>query len=162
MWEDEHGIIHYGCDEEEELYDFPSVMHAHVVDQVANAPIADFELRMLDCDEGDMDAEDDMENDSEPIWDDCTVVMAFPLSGGEIDGVTVDYVDSDGDGMVSSGDISIVSGPVSEYEIQPYDTWAEEYSADSALIGQELPGFGAFLGVIGLLGAALAGREKDA
>ena len=162
MWEDEHGIIHYGCDEEEELYDFPSVMHAHVVDQVANAPIADFELRMLDCDEGDMDAEDDMEDDSEPIWDECTVVMAFPLSGGEIDGVTVDYVDSDGDGMVSSGDISIVSGPVSEYEIQPYDTWAEEYSADSALIGQELPGFGAFLGVIGLLGAALAGREKDA
>ena len=55
-----------------------------------------------------------------------------------------------------------MSGPVSEYEIQPYDTWAEEYSADSALIGQELPGFGAFLGVIGLLGATLAGREKDA
>lgn len=162
MWEDEHGVIHYGCDDEEEWYDFPMVMHAHVVDQVANAPIADFELRMLDCDEGDTGAEDDMEDDSEPIWDECTVVMAFPLSGGEIDGIVVDYVDSDGDGMVSSGDISIVSGPVGEYEIQPYDTWAEEYSADSALIGQELPGFGAFLGVIGLLGAALAGRERDA
>jgi hypothetical protein len=162
MWEDENGVIHYGCDDEEEWYDFPTVMHAHVVDQVANAPIADFELRMLDCDEDDMEAEDDMEDDSEPIWDECTVVMAFPLGGGEIDGIVVDYVDSDGDGMVSSGDISIVSGPVGEYEIQPYDTWAEEYSADSALIGQELPGFGAFLGVIGLLGAALAGRERDA
>ena len=162
IWEDEDGVVHYDCEDSWEDYDFPMVMHAHVVDQVANAPIADFELRMLDCDEGDMDSEDDMEDDSDPIWDECTVVMAFPLSGGEIDGVLVDYVDSDGDGMVSSGDISIVSGPVSEYEIQPYDTWAEEYSADSALIGQELPGFGAFLGVIGLLGAALAGRERDA
>jgi len=162
IWEDEHGVVHYDCEDSWEDYDFPMVMHAHVVDQVANAPITDFELRMLDCDEGDMDSEDDMEDDSEPIWDECTVVMAFPLSGGEIDGVLVDYVDSDGDGMVSSGDISIVSGPVGEYAIQPYDTWAEEYSADSALIGQELPGFGAFLGVIGLLGAALAGRERDA
>ena len=162
IWEDEDGVVHYDCEEGSEDYDFPMVMHAHVVGQVLNAPIADFELRVLDCDEGDMDAEDDMEDDSEPIWDECTVVMAFPLSGGEIDGVVVDYVDSDGDGMVSSGDISIVSGPVGEYEIQPYDTWAEEYSADSALIGQELPGFGAFLGVIGLLGAALAGRERDA
>ena len=162
IWEDEDGVVHYDCEDSWQDYDFPMVMHAHVVDQVANAPIADFELRMLDCDEGDMDSEDDMEDDSDPIWDECTVVMAFPLSGGEIDGVMVDYVDSDGDGMVSSGDISIVSGPVGEYAIQPYDTWAEEYSADSALIGQELPGFGAFLGVIGLLGAALAGRERDA
>lgn len=162
IWEDEHGVVHYDCEDSWEDYDFPMVMHAHVVDQVANAPVADFELRMLDCDEGDMDSEDDMEDDSDPIWDECTVVMAFPLSGGEIDGVMVDYVDSDGDGMVSSGDISIVSGPVGEYAIQPYDTWAEEYSADSALIGQELPGFGAFLGVISLLGAALAGRERDA
>ena len=162
IWEDEHGVVHYDCEDSWEDYDFPMVMHAHVVDQMANAPIADFELRILDCDEGDMDSEDDMEDDSDPIWDECTVVMAFPLSGGEIDGVLVDYLDSDGDGMVSSGDISIVSGPVGEYAIQPYDTWAEEYSADSALIGQELPGFGAFLGVIGLLGAALAGRERDA
>ena len=162
IWEDEDGIVHYDCEEESEDYDFPIVMHAHVVGQVLNAPIADFELRMLDCAEDDMGVEDDTDDDSEPVWDDCTVVMAFPLSGGEIDGVVVDYVDSDGDGMISSGDISIVSGPVGEYEIQPYDTWAEEYSADSALIGQELPGFGAFLGVIGLLGAALAGRERDA
>ena len=161
MGEDEHGVIHYGCDDEEEWYDFPSVTHAHVVNQVANAPIADFELRVLDCDEGDIDAEDDMEDDSEPIWDECTVVMTFPLSGGEIDDIVVDYVDSDEDGMVSSGDISIVSGPVGEYEIQPYDTWAEEYSADSALIGQEVPGFGAFLAMIGLLGAAFTGRKRD-
>ena len=162
IWEDEDGVVHYDCEEGSEDYDFPMVMHAHVVGQVLNAPIADFELRVLDCAVDDMGVEDDMDDDSEPVWDDCTVVMAFPLSGGEIDGVVVDYVDSDGDGMISSGDISIVSGPVGEYEIQPYDTWAEEYSADSALIGQELPGFGAFLGVIGLLGAALAGRERDA
>ena len=134
-------------------------MHAHIVGQVLNAPITDFELRVLDCAEDDMDDTDD---DSEPVWDDCTVVMAFPLSGGEIDGIVVDYVDSDENGMVSSGDISIVSGPVGEYEIQPYDMWAEEYSADSALIGQEVPGFGAFLGMIGLLGAAFIGRKRDA
>ena len=162
IWEDEDGIVHYDCEEESEDYDIPVVMHAHVVGQVLNAPIADFELRVLDCAEDDMDAEDDMEDDSDPVWDDCTVVMAFPLSGGEIDGVVVDYVDSDGDGMISSGDISIVSGPVGDYEIQPYDMWAGEYSADSALIGQELPGLGAFVAVIGLLGAALAGRERDA
>jgi len=152
-----------GSDEDSwEDYDFPMVLHAHVVNQMANAPIADFELRMLDCDENDMDTEDEIDDDSEPIWDECTVLMAFPLGGGEIDGVVVDYVDTDGDGMVSSGDISIVSGPVDGYEIQPYDTWAGEYSADSALIGQELPGFGAFLAVIGLLGAAFTGRKKDA
>ena len=162
IWEDEDGIVHYDCEEESEDYDIPVVMHAHVVGQVLNVPIADFELRVLDCAEDDMDAEDDMEDDSDPVWDDCTVVMAFPLSGGEIDGVVVDYVDSDGDGMISSGDISIVSGPVGDYEIQPYDMWAGEYSADSALIGQELPGLGAFVAVIGLLGAALAGRERDA
>ena len=159
IWEDENGIVHYDCEEESEDYDFPIVMHAHVVGQVLNAPITDFELRVLDCAEDDMDDTDD---DSEPVWDDCTVVMAFPLSGGEIDGIVVDYVDSDEDGMVSSGDISIVSGPVGEYEIQPYDMWAEEYSADSALIGQEVPGFGAFLAMIGLLGAAFIGRKRDA
>lgn len=162
IWEDEDGVVHYDCEEGSEDYDFPMVMHAHVVGQVLNAPIADFELRVLDCAVDDMGVEDDTDDDSEPVWDDCTVVMAFPLSGGEIDGVVVDYVDSDGDGMISSGDISIVSGPVGEYEIQPYDTWAGEYSADSALIGQELPGFGAFLAVIGLLGAAFTGRKRDA
>ncbi|MGB0628631.1 MAG: low-density lipoprotein receptor class A repeat-containing protein, partial [Candidatus Thalassarchaeaceae archaeon] len=71
IWEDEHGVVHYDCEDSWEDYDFPMVMHAHVVDQVANAPIADFELRMLDCDEGDMDSEDDMEDDSDPIWDEC-------------------------------------------------------------------------------------------
>ena len=93
------------------------------------------------------------------------VMMTFPLNGGEIDNVTVEYLDNDGDGMVSSGDASVVSYPsdfAHGYEIQPYDTWAEEYSADSALIGPELPGFGAFLSLIGLLGAALIGRRQEA
>ena len=77
----------------------------------------------------------------------------LPAQRGEIDNVTVEYLDNDGDGMVSSGDVSVVSYPsdfAHGYEIQPYDTWAEEYSADSALIGPELPGFGAFLSLIGL------------
>ncbi len=159
IWEDEDGVVHYDCDEDEDDWGYPVVMHAHVVNQVYNAPIADFELRVLDC------SEDDPDDDSDPEWDDCLVMMAFPLNGGEIDNVTVEYLDSDGDGMVSSGDVSVVSYPsdfAHGYEIQPYDTWAEEYSADSALIGPELPGFGAFLSLIGLLGAALIGRRQEA
>ena len=162
IWEDDDGVTHYDCEGESEEFDFPTIVHAHVVHQVFNAPIADFELRMLDCPDDDTGEEDDMEDDSEPVWDECTVVIAFPLSGGDIDGIVVDYVDSDEDGMVSSGDISIISGPVGGYEIQPYDMWAEDYSANSALIGQEVPGFGAFLAAIGLLGAAFIGRKRDA
>ena len=157
--EDEDGVVHYDCDEDEDDWGYPVVMHAHVVNQVYNAPITDFELRVLDC------SEDDPDDDSDPEWDDCLVMMAFPLNGGEIDNVTVEYLDNDGDGMVSSGDASVVSYPsdfAHGYEIQPYDTWAEEYSADSALIGPELPGFGAFLSLIGLLGAALIGRRQEA
>ena len=159
IWEDEDGVVHYDCEEDEDDWGYPVVMHAHVVNQVYNAPIADFELRVLDC------SEDDPDDDSDPEWDDCLVMMAFPLNGGEIDNVTVEYLDNDGDGMVSSGDASVVSYPsdfAHGYEIQPYDTWAEEYSADSALIGPELPGFGAFLSLIGLLGAALIGRRQEA
>ncbi|MDP7387718.1 MAG: PGF-CTERM sorting domain-containing protein [Candidatus Thalassarchaeaceae archaeon] len=159
IWEDEDGVVHYDCDEDEADWGYPVVMHAHVVNQVYNAPIADFELRVLDC------SEDDPDDDSDPEWDDCLVMMTFPLNGGEIDNVTVEYLDNDGDGMVSSGDASVVSYPsdfAHGYEIQPYDTWAEEYSADSALIGPELPGFGAFLSLIGLLGAALIGRRQEA
>ena len=159
IWEDEDGVVHYDCEEDEDDWGYPVVMHAHVVNQVYNAPIADFELRVLDC------SEDDPDDDSDPEWDDCLVMMAFPLNGGEIDNVIVEYLDNDGDGMVSSGDASVVSYPsdfAHGYEIQPYDTWAEEYSADSALIGPELPGFGAFLSLIGLLGAALIGRRQEA
>ena len=157
--EGEDGVVHYDCDEDEGDWRYPVIMHAHIVNQVYNAPITDFELRVLDC------SEDDPGDDSDPEWDDCLVMMAFPLNGGEIDNVTVEYLDNDGDGMVSSGDASVVSYPsdfAHGYEIQPYDTWAEEYSADSALIGPELPGFGAFLSLIGLLGAALIGRRQEA
>ena len=157
--EDEDGVVHYDCDEDEADWGYPVVMHAHVVNQVYNAPITDFELRVLDCSEVDPD------DDSDPEWNDCMVMMTFPLNGGEIDNVTVEYLDNDGDGMVSSGDASVVSYTsdfAHGYEIQPYDTWAEEYSADSALIGPELPGFGAFLSLIGLLGAALIGRRQEA
>jgi len=156
--EDEDGVVHYDCDEDEGDWRYPVIVHAHIVNQVYNAPITDFELRVLDC------SEDDPDDDSDPEWDDCLVMMAFPLNGGEIDNVTVEYLDNDGDGMVSSGDASVVSYPsdfAHGYEIQPYDTWAEEYSADSALIGPELPGFGAFLSLIGLLGAALIGRRHQ-
>ena len=157
--EDEDGVVHYDCDEDEGDWRYPVIMHAHIVNQVYNAPITDFELRVLDC------SEDDPDDDSDPEWDDCLVMMAFPLNGGEIGNVTVEYLDNDGDGMVSSGDASVVSYPsdfAHGYEIQPYDTWAEEYSADSALIGPELPGFGAFLSLIGLLGAAFIGRRQEA
>ncbi|MGB0791912.1 MAG: hypothetical protein ACPGQG_05285, partial [Candidatus Thalassarchaeaceae archaeon] len=157
--EDEDGVVNYDCDEDEGDWRYPVIMHAHIVNQVYNAPITDFELRVLDC------SEDDPDDDSDPEWDDCLVMMAFPLNGGEIDNVSVEYLDNDGDGMVSSGDVSVVSYPsdfAHGYEIQPYDTWAEEYSVDSALIGPELPGFGAFLSLIGLLGGALIGRRQEA
>ena len=155
--EDEDGVIHYECEEDHGGLEYPIVMNAKIVNQIYNAPITDFELRFLDC------SEVGSEDHSELVWTDCSVVMSFPLSGGVIENVTVEYFDIDGDGMVSSGDISAVGYPAGfdhDYEIQPYDTWAEEYSADSALVGPELPGFGAFLSLIGLLGAALAGRHE--
>ena len=38
------------------------------------------------------------------------VMMAFPLNGGEIDNVTVEYLDNDGDGIVSVADLLILLG----------------------------------------------------
>ena len=37
-------MVHYDCDEDEDDWGYPVVMHAHVVNQVYNAPITDFEL----------------------------------------------------------------------------------------------------------------------
>ena len=162
IWEDDDGVTHYDCEGESEEFDFPTIVHAHVVHQVFNAPIADFELRMLDCAVDDMGEEDDTDDDSEPVWDDCTVVMTFPLSGGDIDGIVVDYVDSDEDGMVSSGDISIISGPALEgTRFSPMTCGLRITRRTRLSLDRKYLDSGHSLFVIGLLGAAFTGRKRD-
>ena len=93
----------------------------------------------------------------------CTNEFSIPLSGGEAEGVTITYSDHDGDGLVSPGDEMSVEW--SDYDgeeidkMEIYDTWASQYSSESAAMPPVLPGFGAILGALALLGAAIASRR---
>ena len=92
---------------------------------------------------------------------DCTVDFSIPLNGGESHGVTLTYTDHDADGLISPGDeitfeFEDVDGD-NKFEI--YDTWASEYSAQSAAMPPALPGFGALMALTVLLGAAFATRR---
>ena len=129
--------------------------------QTLNAPITDFEVHFLsDCEEEYDEEEDQM---IQPDLSTCTNEFSIPLTGGEVEGVTITYTDHDGDGLVSPGDeMSIEWGDydgeaIDKMEI--YDTWASEYSSESAAIPPVLPGFGAVLGAIAFIGAALASRR---
>ncbi|MDP6871061.1 MAG: PGF-CTERM sorting domain-containing protein [Candidatus Thalassarchaeaceae archaeon] len=129
--------------------------------QTLNAPIIDFEAHFLsDCAEEYDEDEGEM---IQPDLSDCTIEFSIPLTGGEAEGVTIAYTDHDGDGLVSPGDeISLEWGEYEGVEIDNmefYDTWASEYSSDSAAMPPALPGFGAVLGALGLLGAAIASRR---
>jgi hypothetical protein len=129
--------------------------------QTLNAPITDFEVHFLsDCEEEYDEEEDQM---IQPDLSACTNEFSIPLSGGEAEGVTITYTDHDSDGLVSPGDEMSVEW--SDYDgeeidkMEIYDTYASQYSSESAAMPPVLPGFGAILGALALLGAAIASRR---
>ena len=129
--------------------------------QTLNAPIADFEVHFLsDCDEV---YDEDQDQMIQPDLSTCTNEFSIPLTGGEAEGITITYVDHDMDGLVSPGDEMSVEwddydgGEIDKMEI--YDTWASLYSSESSATPPVLPGFGAVLGAIALLGASMASRR---
>ena len=129
--------------------------------QTLNAPIADFEVHFLsDCDEV---YDEDQDQMIQPDLSTCTNEFSIPLTGGEAEGITITYVDHDMDGLVSPGDEVSVEwddydgGEIDKMEI--YDTWASLYSSESSATPPVLPGFGAVLGAIALIGASMASRR---
>jgi hypothetical protein len=68
------------------------------------------------------------------------------------------FIDSDMDGMVSPGD-TLEIGDDYGFTVAIYDTWAEGYTEDSQAFGPNVPGFGALLGAIALIGASMASRR---
>ncbi len=131
-----------------------------VIDQTLNAPISDFEVRFLvDCGEPD-------EEGNEPPISNCTVVASNGLTE---DSATVDpalseyeftyeYLDYDGDGMISTMDTLVIDNLMPGVKVELYDTWADQYTSDSYATSQ-VPGFGALMAVVVLLGAAFATRR---
>jgi len=150
-----------GDDDDDDDDDLPQVVSGFVADnQTLNAPLSDFEVHFLsDCPE-DVGEDDEMPEEM-PDLNDCTAEFSIPLAGGESNGVTLAYTDHDSDGLVSPGDeVSIDWGDYDgDAEPEIYDTWASEYSAQSYATPPALPGFGAMLAVMTLLGAAFAARR---
>ncbi len=145
-------------DDHDDQHEMPAVITVYVAkNQTLNAPISDFEVRFL----SDCDGEYDEENDEmvEPALSECTVEFSIPLTGGEANGVTGTYTDLDGGGLVSPGDMVTLEGWDGQTRIEMYDTWASEYTSDSLANPPDLPGFGAMLAVMTLLGAAFASRR---
>jgi hypothetical protein len=138
----------------------PPVITGFVADnQTLNAPITDFEVHFISDCEGEYDENTGMM--TEPDLNDCTNEFSIPLTGGEAGGVTLTYVDHDADGFVTPGDEVSIDWGDYEGDAEPeiYDTWASEYSAQSAAMPPALPGFGAILGALALLGAAISSRR---
>ena len=149
-----------GDDNNEQPDTLPPVITGFVADnQTLNAPIADFEVHFISDCEGEYDEDTGMM--TEPDLNDCTNEFSIPLTGGEAGGVTLTYVDHDADGFVSPGDEVSIDWGDYEGDAEPelYDTWASEYSSQSAAMPPALPGFGALLGALCLLGAAFASRR---
>ena len=149
-----------GDDNNEQPDTLPPVITAFVADnQTLNAPITDFEVHFISDCEGEYDEDTGMM--TEPDLNDCTNEFSIPLTGGEAGGVTLSYIDHDADGFVSPGDEVSINWGDYEGDASPelYDTWASEYSVQSAAMPPALPGFGALLGALCLLGAAFASRR---
>ena len=143
---------------DDDQHEMPAVLIGYIAkNQTLNAPISDFETHFLsDCDE---EYDEETGEMVEPDLDECTVEFSIPLSGGEANGVTHTYDDLDGDGLVSPGDMLTLEGWDGQTRLEMYDTWASEYSSDSVANPPALPGFGAMLAVVTLLGAAFASRR---
>jgi len=132
-----------------------------VMGQTLNAPISDFEVRFLvDCGEPD-------EEGNEPPSSNCTVAASNGLTDGSatVDPAlteyvfTYEYLDYDGDGLISDMDTLVIDNLWPDVRVELYDTWADQYTSESFATAEMLPGFGALMVTIGLLGAAMAGRR---
>ena len=132
-----------------------------VMGQTLNAPISDFEVRFLfDCGEPD-------EEGNDPPISNCTVAASNGLTEGSatVDPAlteyvfTYEYLDYDGDGLISDMDILVIDNLWPDVQVELYDTWADQYTSESFATAEMLPGFGALMVTIGLLGAAMAGRR---
>ncbi|MDG1533206.1 MAG: EF-hand domain-containing protein [Candidatus Thalassarchaeaceae archaeon] len=120
------------------------------------APISDFEIRFLNCNEVDS-------------LDDCSLVASGTLESGIASApaevgctlgcdIPFTFEDVDMDGMMSSGDTLSVDDSMGFY-VAIYDTWAGQYTDDSTAGPVSLPGFGGFLAMICLIGAGLISRR---
>ena len=120
------------------------------------APISDFEIRFLNCNEVDS-------------LDDCSLVASGTLESGIASApaevgctmgcdIPFTFEDVDMDGMISSGDTLSVDDSMGFY-VAIYDTWAGQYTDDSTAGPVSLPGFGGFLAMICLIGAGLISRR---
>ena len=146
-------------DEEGDVEPFRVTMM--VMGQTLNAPISDFEVRFLfDCREP-----EDEEDDITPS--DCSIAASNGLTEGSatVDPTlteyefTYEYLDYDGDGLISDMDTLVIDNLMPGVQVQLYDTWADQYTSESFATAEMLPGFGALIGVLGLLGAAIASRR---
>ena len=132
-----------------------------VMDQTLNAPISDFEVRFLvDCGEPD-------EEGNEPPISNCTVAASNGLTEGSatVDPAlaeyefTYEYLDYDGDGLISTMDTLVIDNLMPDVRVELYDTWADQYTSESFATAEMLPGFGALMAVVVLLGAAISTRR---
>jgi Ca2+-binding EF-hand superfamily protein len=141
--------------------DEPSRVTMMVMGQTLNAPISDFEVRFLvDCGEPD-------EEGNEPPISNCTIAASNGLTEGSatVDPAiaeyefTYEYLDYDGDGLISDMDTLVIDNLMPGVQVELYDTWADQYTSESFATAEVLPGFGALMAVVVLLGAALATRR---
>jgi hypothetical protein len=123
--------------------------------QTFEAPISDFEIRLLSC------FDDARAN--------CTIIVSASLTNlqgevGNSDGsANYSYNDVDMDGMISAGDTLVIGEFPSDFEFDLYDSWSDSYVSESGVDGPNMPGFGGILATISMLGAAflLPRRDED-
>ena len=146
-------------DEEGDVEPFRVTMM--VMGQTLNAPISDFEVRFLfDCREP-----EDEEDDIPPS--DCSIAASNGLTEGSatVDPTlteyefTYEYLDYDGDGLISDMDTLVIDNLWPDVRVELYDTWADQYTSESFATAEMLPGFGALMALTVLLGAAFATRR---
>ena len=147
--------------DDEEGEDEPFRVTMMVMGQTLNAPISDFEVRFLfDCREP-----EDEEDDIPPS--DCSIAASNGLTEGSaaVDPAiaeyefTYEYLDYDGDGLISDMDTLVIDNLWPDVRVEPYDTWADQYTSESFATAEMLPGFGALMALTVLLGAAFATRR---
>ena len=150
---------YHGDDEGDDDFEEEMLISVFIAEnQTLNVPISDFEVRFL----SDCEAHYD-ENTGEMVEPDlngCTVDFSLALTGDQFEGIVLTYHDHDGDGLVSPFDEIVIEGYNGENgQPEIYDLVAGDYSANSAAMPPALPGFGALLGALCLLGAAFASRR---